>query len=346
MKAVIRTQRGFTMLEMLVVIAIIATLIALLLPAIQQAREQARRTQCTNNLLQIGVALHNYHGSHNVLPSGCVSLTGPVLEGGPSFTGYENRENQHQPPVEFDQNGNPIEPKPVNYGYRMSWIAQILPQLGHGNIHRRIDFQRPELSFVVSQGDVDFGADEAGDYESGMGDYESDSDEFVERERVPPIATMMCPSFGGFIGGGASNYAGCHASQSVPIDVDNDGLLYLNSSQSLYEIPDGAATTILVGEKLPLPLDAGFLVGDYSTLRNTGTSTAYAYPANYQPPSSAIPQDESILIARGFASRHTGVCNFLLADGSVRVIGNFISMDILQHLGSRNDGNLLSADEF
>ena len=101
-------RRGFTLIELLVVIAIIAVLIALLLPAVQQAREAARRTQCKNNLKQVGLALHNYHDNFGALPPGWVGVTGGASD---------------------------------IYGVNAwGWAARILPQIDQGPLYNQINF--------------------------------------------------------------------------------------------------------------------------------------------------------------------------------------------------------------
>jgi len=101
----LRAQRGFTLIELLVVIAIIAILVALLLPAVQQAREAARRSSCKNNLKQIGLALHNYHDTHNVFPPGFV----------------------------YNQNGTPHP--------EWGWSAMILPFVEQASLYDALDIK-------------------------------------------------------------------------------------------------------------------------------------------------------------------------------------------------------------
>jgi prepilin-type N-terminal cleavage/methylation domain-containing protein/prepilin-type processing-associated H-X9-DG protein len=99
---------GFTLIELLVVIAIIGVLISLLLPAVQSAREAARRVQCTNNLSQIGLAMHSYIATHEVLPPGAVDPTSPVLS----------------------------QPK----GYHHNWISQVLPFMEQRGVYNALNF--------------------------------------------------------------------------------------------------------------------------------------------------------------------------------------------------------------
>ena len=105
----VSAHSGFTLIELLVVIAIIAVLIALLLPAVQSAREAARRAQCCNNVMQLGIALQGYESSHEVLPPGVVNPTGPILD----------------------------QPK----GYHFGWIVQILPYLEQRNTYNHFNFK-------------------------------------------------------------------------------------------------------------------------------------------------------------------------------------------------------------
>lgn len=106
-------QRGFTLIELLVVIAIIAVLVALLLPAVQAAREAARRTQCRNNLKQIGIAFHNYHDVHQCFPMGSMG----VYHGTAVLDGIRN----------------------------FSWQVYLLPMLEHSALYSSINFSEPAV---------------------------------------------------------------------------------------------------------------------------------------------------------------------------------------------------------
>ena len=103
-------RRGFTLIELLVVIAIIAILIALLLPAVQQAREAARRSQCKNNLAQIALATLNYEMAHGVIPPGCINPAGPIVS--------------------------------TPDGYHMGWTVQLLPYLDQSSLYQEMDFAK------------------------------------------------------------------------------------------------------------------------------------------------------------------------------------------------------------
>jgi prepilin-type N-terminal cleavage/methylation domain-containing protein/prepilin-type processing-associated H-X9-DG protein len=102
-------RRAFTLIELLIVVGIIAVLIALLLPAIQASREQARRAQCVNNLLQLGIAMGNYSSTHMVLPPGVVNDKGPIAN--------------------------------LPNGYHYGWAVQILPYIGQSNIYRHFNIK-------------------------------------------------------------------------------------------------------------------------------------------------------------------------------------------------------------
>jgi len=308
-------RRGFTLIELLVVIAIIAVLIALLLPAVQQAREAARRTQCKNNLAQIVLALQNYEMAFETLPPGTINPTGPIV----------NKASQD--------------------AYHVSWTVQLLPYI--------------ELSTVFNHFDFNTGV--------------YDPRNLAPQQRS--LSTYLCPS-------DAtrqlkelrwpSSYAGVHSGVSRPIDVDQDGLLYLNSSVGYDDIPDGSAYTLIVGEKIQGMDDVwGWASGTRDTLRNSGTPPNGGGLALFQPPKKAnaydgmpfdeIPVEESLddrseaapdgtskkskpaeddplLLVGSFSSQHTGGVQFAMADGSVRFISQNMNVPVFQSLCSRNDG--------
>jgi prepilin-type N-terminal cleavage/methylation domain-containing protein/prepilin-type processing-associated H-X9-DG protein len=323
-------RRAFTLIEILMVIAVIGILITLLLPAIQAARETARRHSCANNLAQIVLATQNYAAAHGVLPPGTINATGPI----------------HSRPV----------------GYHISWVAQVLPFLEQGNVYRHIDFS--------------------------VGAYDPKNAEMRDLH----LALLRCPTDrGGWSSNGKCNYAGCHHDVEAPIDVDNHGVLFLNSAVRWQDIADGPGQTIFLGEKLIRHFELGWLSGTRSTLRNTGTRIngttsaggplsvvvdlgavggpapsagelksapvlidntrpIWQYPGDeqntdrveheFQPP--AVPGGMApSLVVGGFESDHPQGAQFAFGDGSVRYVSQDIDFTTYQRLAHRADGKLL-----
>ena len=281
-------RKGFTLIELLVVIAIIAILVALLLPAVQQAREAARRTQCKNNLAQIALALHNYEMTHECLPPGSVDPNRPIRS----------------------------EPK----GYHVSWVVQLLPYLDQGNTYRHFDFSA------------------------------SVYDPLNEKARDMQLAVLNCPSnpTAPRTGPGTSAYAGCHHDSEAPIDIDNNGVLFLNSSIRYRDVRDGSSNTIYVGECADIdPL--GWASGTRATLRNAGSlksvgkwvpaSTAATAPPS-QSPDVRLP-DALVLNVGGFGSAHQGGAQFAFGDGSVHFVSENLNPQIFKYLVNRADGELI-----
>lgn len=300
-------RAAFTLIELLVVIAIIAILIALLLPAVQQAREAARRTQCRNNLMQLGIALHNYEMAFEMLPPGVVNPTGPI---------------QSQPD-----------------GYHMSWIVQILPYLEQQNAFKKIDFNESVYS---------------------------PANQPVRKHILPGLICPSAPLPGNTINhNGAeyavNTYAGINNDVETTIDVERNGVFFLNSSVRYDDITDGSSNTMYVAEYIceQTPgYNLGWMSGTRGTLRNVVIDSVDRtnpdnadLPPNYQLHNGGViprfnlnttlPDPDYV---GGIGSYHVGGWHLLLGDGSMRFISQNVRSDVLRNLANRHDGELL--DQF
>jgi prepilin-type processing-associated H-X9-DG protein len=269
------------------VIAIIGILVALLLPAIQAAREAARRTSCINNVTQLGIAVHNYEFNFESLPPGVTDTKGPIRN----------------------------EPQ----GLHVSWIVKILPHMEELNMYRKFDQSAGAYAAVNAQ------------------------------VRSVPISVSICPSYPGeeVIADGTiaiTTYAGCHHDVEAPIDVDNHGLLFLNSRVRFDEIYDGSTHTLLIGEKLEWKSDLGWVSGTRATLRNTG-KIEVPQPRFAQPTESdegdADPDVAESLFVGGFGGPHPGGFNATFADGSTHFITETVDPKIWRLVGNRADGEIV-----
>ncbi len=216
-----------------------------------------------------------------------------------------------------------VEPKgPIHNvakGNHISWLVQLLPYIDEMNTFKHVDFAGGAYS-----------------------------------EKNAPVRTLhiellVCPSQPARPRSavGTSNYAGCHNSVEASIDADNNGVLFLNSHVSAADVTDGTSNTIYVGETLVEAGDLGWMSGTRATLRNMGSpidhpiggSTMLAMAAKPVKGKAAAPSD---LTVGGFGAAHPSVCNFLFGDGAVRSLGDDTSLKVLQQLGNRADGALLT----
>ena len=203
-------RRAFTLVELLVVIAVIAVLIALILPAVQKARESARRTQCKNNVKQIVLALHNYHTSHDMFPSGWI--------------GVEN---------EF-----PLATAPTGWG----WAAMLLPELDNGPLFDKINFFES-----IEHSSNQFARENALHvFRCGS---DSSFDKWEIKEKANPTTILATLGTANYIGSfGTRDLAECETSP-LGERCHSDGMFYHNSTTQFKSIRDGHSTTIMIGER-------------------------------------------------------------------------------------------------
>ncbi len=346
-----RRARGFTLIELLVVIAIIGVLIGLLLPAVQAAREAARRAQCTNNLKQIGVALHNYVSATGVFPPGYISAVNrSVLDA-------------------CNQDAENTPGQGVDTGSGWAWGSMILPYLEQGPVYNSINFN---LSVAYHQNDTaslttvnlylcpsDFGPD-----------------------TIPVFADPPDPAQPGTYSAAnvvdtlaRGNYVGMYGigeicAQSGSLDSVNNngagpegthaGMFYRNSHVSFADITDGSSSTIAVGERShnlsyvtwvarsidgwlgkTSPLEGGTDKFDPSPEESW---TQIMGPVGLEDGTRTINNPEAHV--EDYWSLHPGGANMLFADGSVHFLKSSINPIPWRSLATRNLGEVISSDSY
>ncbi len=293
-------RRGFTLIELLVVIAIIAILVALLLPAVQQVREAARKSQCQDHLHNMGIALMNYEGTHKIFPpgrQGCDGITnGPCAVGGPR-----------------DRNG-------------MSGFVLILPQLEMKNLHDQFNFEDAPYNQEST-----WPANNKEGIEARPEIYVCPSD-----HSKPVVVTSGLNAATGsyaFMHGtlGPSNGI------SVTMKIDNTGMFMYKVAYRLRDNVDGTSNTIYVGEVTQTHTAESRNLWTQASRHASGLRTA-ENPPNTKPGQGITTSPGSVPLNGAFSSMHPGGCQFVFGDGKVGFLSENISLQVYRALATRDRG--------
>lgn len=342
-------RQAFTLIELLVVIAIISVLIALLLPAVQSAREAARRAGCVNNLKQIGLALHNYEEAMGTFPPGYVSsVVATILNA-------------------CDQDAeNSLS---VDLGAGWAWGSMILPFMEQQPLHNSINFS---LTVALPQNNTCS--------LTALAAYLCPSD--FGPSTVPVYADPPDPANPGSYSGSnivdtlsRGNYVGMYGigemcAQSGASDSPNNnglgplgqhaGIFYRNSATTIAAITDGTSTTIAVGERshnLSYVTWVARAIGGWLgvTPPSQGGSvkfnpspeecwTQILGPVGLEDGNRTI--NNPLAHVEDYWSLHPGGANMLFADGSVHFLKSSISPIPWRAMATRNFGEVISSDSY
>jgi len=353
----LRERRGFTLIELLVVIAIIAVLIALLLPAVQAAREAARRAQCTNNLKQIGLALHNYHSTNDSFPLGASQGRFNASDASPATWGNWGPQALLL---------NYMEGGPLYNAINFSFTADN----GQAAVINSTVFNARVASYLCPSDGI-AGVTNIDNYAGSIGTSvwrDSAEDTIATGSKTTGIFAEYASggirdcldgssntiAFGELLVGDQRDTR--QKWRSSPMNVSMPSITFTNnglfdaSSQQAGVVTALQACTATFNAGTPTSPGRGKRWGWGSPgmgLFNTiapPNSTQYPWAACRTNCDGGCNADRSAFA--NATSNHPGGCNFLLADGSVRFLKSSINMNTYWALGTKANGEVISADSF